>query len=73
MSLVNIVSHIFFTPTFKRDSAKICKDCKYYIPHQKRCTLYGTIDMVTGEVDFLHAVIARNDEHCGKEARYFEK
>ena len=71
--MVNIVSHIFFTPTFKRDSIKICKDCRYYIPKEKKCALYGSIDIASGEADFLHAVVARSDEYCGKEARYFEK
>lgn len=73
MASLNVISHIFFTPTFKRESVKICRDCRFYIPHKKQCTLYGTLDIVNGDVEFLHCVIARNDEYCGKEARYFEK
>jgi len=66
------------------NSYKLCKDCKNFLPamygdkfdvgnHLGRCTLYGKINLINGEVDHEYASIARSlNDMCGVNATYFE-
>ena len=67
-----------------QNSYKLCRDCKNFIPalyggkfdvgnHLGRCSLYGKINLINGEVDHEYASIARSlNDMCGVNATYFE-
>lgn len=57
---------------------KLCKDCKYYVlplpPHEKnkklgKCALFGTVNLIDGEVDYKFVSDVRPLACNGK---YFE-
>lgn len=58
---------------------KLCKDCKYYVlplpPHEKnkklgKCALFGTVNLIDGEVEYKYASDIRPALCNGK---FFEK
>jgi hypothetical protein len=63
---------------------KLCKNCKHFLPtmygdkfdigkHMGRCSLYGKINLVTGEIEHEYASIVRSmDSMCGINGTYFE-
>ena len=64
---------------------KLCKDCKFFLPtmyggkfdigrHMGRCSLYGKINLVTGEIEHEYASIVRSmDSMCGINGTHFEE
>ena len=53
---------------------KLCKDCKFFIAHEKQCMKFGNTNLVTGEQNFDSASSTRdNNDKCGKDAKYFEE
>lgn len=53
---------------------KICRDCKFFIAHNKECRKFGQVDLVTGVKHYNYAYNAREDEDkCGEIAKYYEK
>lgn len=70
-----------FSPTdpFVSSYSKLCKNCKYYIlpppPHEKnkklgKCGLFGTVNIIDGEIDYKYASDVRPALCDGK---YFEE
>jgi hypothetical protein len=63
---------------------KLCKNCKHFLPtllggkydignHYGKCDLYGKINLITGEIEHEHALIARKyDDMCGINGTNFE-
>lgn len=54
-----------------------CMKCVYYQPHaiveMSKCTKFGLINMVTGEIKFTWADVRRADDFsCGQKGRDFE-
>jgi hypothetical protein len=47
-----------------------CKDCKNYT--NRRCILFGELDIVTGTYEHIHASIVR-PVNCGIIPKYFEE
>lgn len=68
-----------------KNSYKLCKDCKHFLPtmygdkfdignYMGRCSLYGKINLINGEIEHDYASTARSfDDMCGTNATHFEK
>lgn len=53
---------------------KLCKDCKHFIAHKEKCSIFGETDFVNGKHDYNYAKMTRGDiDKCGEDAKYFEK
>jgi hypothetical protein len=66
---------------------KLCIDCKYFVGEESRwpyddapqakygkCKLFGKINLVSGEINYEYASLAREDDKmCGKNGKLFEK
>lgn len=53
---------------------KICRDCKHFIPDKRECRIFNETHLVTGEISYESARLAREYENnCGEEAVFFEK
>lgn len=59
----------------------LCKNCLYFTHHKYpeffdlgRCTKFGKMDIVSGEIDYQYAYTRRNnDKFCGYNGTYFEE
>jgi len=72
-------------PMIEKPKINLCNNCKHYIEilykestlignYYGQCAKFTEINHITGEVDFLSALIARNDEtKCGRNGTLFEK
>lgn len=72
-------------PIIEKPKINLCNNCKHYIEilykestlignYYGQCAKFMEINHITGEVDFLSALIARNDEtKCGRNGTLFEK
>ncbi len=65
-----------FSPKLPKPSANYCKSCVHFLPNQAMrdakhgfCKLFGTVDLVTGEVEYTSANLSREYECKGQ---YFE-
>ena len=64
---------------------KLCKNCKHFLPtmygdkfdigiHMGRCSLYGKLNLVNGEIEHEYASIIRSiDSMCGINGIHFEE
>ena len=62
----------------KNNCSPVCKNCIHYVPHSleqySTCKLFGTKEIVTGEIRLEDCRNCRNDEtKCGLEGKYFYK
>jgi len=72
-------------PIIEKPKINLCNNCKHYIEilykestlignYYGECAKFTATNYVTGEVDFLSALIVRNDEtKCGRNGTLFEK
>jgi hypothetical protein len=77
----------FFNKDITKRLPKLCIDCKYFIGDNIRwpdespdhtnfgkCKLFGKTDLVTGDIKYEYARLAREDDTmCGKRGKFFEK
>ncbi len=71
----------FFNKEFK--AFKVCVNCKHFkqvdskAPQEflhQTCTLFGTLDLVTGKVSYSTAFNARDDQdRCGEQGRFYDR
>lgn len=65
---MNILRHTLI------NTKPLCKDCKYFIPNYKHCGKFGETNLITGEVSYEYARIARNNSgKCKEDAIHFEQ
>jgi hypothetical protein len=82
----SIKKHIATTkPIIEKPKINLCNNCKHYIEilykestlignYYGQCGKFMDINDITGEVDYLSALIVRNDEtKCGRNGTLFEK
>jgi len=51
-----------------------CVNCKFFIPNNDECSIFGEVDIVTNEYTFEDAIDVRNDVNkCGDDAIFFKK
>jgi hypothetical protein len=72
-------------PIIEKPKINLCNNCKHYIEilykestlignYYGQCAKFTETNYVTGEFDFLSALIVRNDEtKCGRNGTLFEK
>ena len=76
MKLVHLFFIIHKTKShfIQNQNKPICANCKYFIPHKNECSKFGSIDIVTNEYHYEHALSVRNDDNkCGTEAVFFKR
>lgn len=65
---MNILRHALI------NTKPLCKDCKYFIPNVNHCGKFGETNLITGEVSYEYARIARNNSgKCKEDALHFEQ
>ena len=55
--------HQRFSPTHPLDAPKLCKKCVFYRRSSGVCKLFGSINLVDGEVAYFPAIGAR-EHYC---------
>ena len=74
--------HLFFMiimndvePYFIQNQNKlICANCKFFIPTKNECSKFGSIDIVTNELNYEKALSVRKDDNkCGEDAVFFKQ
>lgn len=64
---VKIVNKVVTTPSMARD-INLCVNCRYF--EKSKCTRLVELDVVTGELGYLDAKVAR-DTVCGIEGKLY--
>jgi hypothetical protein len=65
----------------KNSNVPLCRNCVYFKKHKYpdffdlgKCTKFGKMDVVSGEIDYKYAYINRNNNvSCGNNGTYFEE
>jgi len=71
--ILGIIPEIYAS-LIQNKNAKICANCKFFIPYKNQCTIFGNVDIITGEKNYESATIARNnEEQCGEDAIFYQK
>ena len=64
-------TRVLFQPYQKVSSIRTCKTCKHYLRTQK-CSLYGRISLLTGDVYNVSVLEMREyEELCGEVGKYW--
>ena len=51
----------------------LCRDCKFFIPNDRKCGKFYDVNLVTGHKTYENAFNSRYDEKkCGEEGKLFE-
>ncbi len=59
------------TPFIDRRKIKLCRECKHFDSGKSKCTQFGRMNLVSGEIEHVDALICREyDMYCGNTARY---
>ena len=68
---------VVFVSRFVRNSEfPSCNNCFFFYQkktsHLKKCSKFGEKDLVTGEINYEHAITCRNNDHlCGQKGLYY--
>lgn len=82
--LFNLFMSLFSMETkrfIENSNVPLCKNCVYFKPYKHpehydlgRCTKFGKMDIISGNIDYEYAYQCRNNEKCcGFNGTYFEE
>ena len=82
MNIVKLLSMLLFGHNkhlIINSDMPICNNCKHIITHDSygrlllgKCNIFGTMNLVTGTVDYKYADTCRSfDMYCGEKGKYF--
>jgi hypothetical protein len=56
-----------------RNSLK-CANCKFFIPTNNKCSIFGDNNIITNEYNYEDAIVVRKDDtKCGEDAIFFKQ
>jgi hypothetical protein len=64
--------NFLLTPLVDTNTIKLCRNCVHHEPVKSKCTRFGRLNLVTGQVHYMDALMCREyDNFCANEGKFF--